>query len=64
MNGITAVSSHELSYDDAVGEFLDYIREYRSFSKSTVKAYGTDMHRHAHVPRVPGEASWECAPAG
>jgi len=32
-----------LSYDQAVAEFLDYLREYRSFSAATVKAYGTDM---------------------
>jgi len=31
------------SYDDAVKEFLDYIRDYRSFSGLTVRAYGTDM---------------------
>ena len=31
------------SYDDAVKEFLNYIRDYRSFSGLTVRAYGTDM---------------------
>ena len=38
-----ARESSGLSYDRGVAEFLDYLREYRSFSKSTVKAYGTDM---------------------
>ena len=31
------------SYDEAVKEFLNYIRDYRSFSGLTVRAYGTDM---------------------
>ena len=35
----------ELSYDDAVEQFLDYLREYRSFSASTVRAYGTDLRK-------------------
>jgi site-specific recombinase XerD len=34
-----------ISYDDAVEQFLDYLREYRSFSSSTVRAYGTDLRR-------------------
>jgi site-specific recombinase XerD len=36
-------TTNELSYDDAVKEFLNYIRDYRSFSGLTVRAYGTDM---------------------
>lgn len=47
-----------ISYDDAVEQFLDYLREYRSFSPSTVRAYGTDLRmlreflesRLGHVP--------------
>ena len=36
-------TTNEPSYDDAVKEFLTYIRDYRSFSGLTVRAYGTDM---------------------
>jgi len=36
-------TTNEPSYDDAVKEFLNYIRDYRSFSGLTVRAYGTDM---------------------
>ena len=28
-----AAATNVLSYDDAVAEFLDYLKEYRSFSK-------------------------------
>jgi len=38
-----AVAEQGLSYDDAVSEFLDYLKDYRSFSPSTVRAYGTDL---------------------
>jgi len=38
-----AAATNELSYDDAVAEFLDYLKEYRSFSRWTVRAYGTDL---------------------
>jgi integrase/recombinase XerC len=38
-----AATTDGLSYDDAVREFLSYIRDYRSFSGLTVRAYGTDM---------------------
>jgi site-specific recombinase XerD len=31
------------SYDEAVREFLEYLRDYRSFSRMTVRAYGTDL---------------------
>ena len=43
MSETAAVAEHELSYDQAVMEFLDYLKEYRSFSKWTVRAYGTDL---------------------
>ena len=33
----------QITYDDAVKEFLNYIRDYRSFSGLTVRAYGTVM---------------------
>ena len=36
-------TTNEPSYDEAVKEFLNYIRDYRSFSGLTVRAYGTDM---------------------
>ncbi len=36
-------TTNERSYDEAVKEFLNYIRDYRSFSGLTVRAYGTDM---------------------
>jgi len=47
-----------LSYDDTVREFLSYLKDYRSFSALTVRAYGTDMrmlreflkHRLGRVP--------------
>jgi len=32
-----------ISYDDAVKEFIAYLKEYRSFSPLTVRAYGVDM---------------------
>jgi len=32
-----------LGFDGAVREFLDYLRDYRSFSRMTVRAYGTDL---------------------
>jgi site-specific recombinase XerD len=32
-----------ISYDEAVREFIAYVKEYRSFSQLTVRAYGTDM---------------------
>ncbi len=32
-----------ISYDEAVREFIAYLKEYRSFSPLTVKAYGVDM---------------------
>lgn len=38
-----ATAATEITYDDAVKEFLTYIRDYRSFSGLTVRAYGTDM---------------------
>jgi len=38
-----AATTDGLSYDDAVKEFLSYIKDYRSFSGLTVRAYGTDM---------------------
>jgi len=41
----TTTAEQELSYDDAVAQFLDYLKEYRSFSPSTVRAYGTDLRR-------------------
>ena len=55
-----------VSYDEAVAEFLDYLREYRSFSGSTVRAYGTDLRtfraflegRLGRVP-TPGEITRE-----
>ncbi len=43
MSETAAVAEQELSYDEAVAEFLDYLKEYRSFSKWTVRAYGTDL---------------------
>jgi integrase/recombinase XerC len=50
---------NELSYDEAVAGFLDYLKEYRSFSPWTVRAYATDLRmlreflekRLGHVPR-------------
>ena len=38
-----AATTDGLSYDQAVAEFLDYLKEYRSFSQWTVRAYGTDL---------------------
>jgi len=38
-----AAAEQELSYEEAVAGFLDYLKEYRSFSKWTVRAYGTDL---------------------
>jgi len=38
-----AVAEQELSYEEAVAGFLDYLKEYRSFSQWTVRAYGTDL---------------------
>jgi site-specific recombinase XerD len=38
-----ATATKGLSYDGAVREFLDYLRDYRSFSRMTVRAYGTDL---------------------
>jgi site-specific recombinase XerD len=38
-----AAATNELSYDEAVAGFLDYLREYRSFSPWTVRAYATDL---------------------
>jgi hypothetical protein len=38
-------TTNELSYDEAVKEFLNYIRDYRSFSGLTVRAYGTECAR-------------------
>ena len=32
-----------ISYDQAVKEFLDYVRHYRGYSPLTVRAYGTDL---------------------
>ena len=54
-----AATTDGLSYDEAVAEFLDYLKEYRSFSKWTVRAYGTDLrmlrefleNRVGRVPR-------------
>ena len=43
MSEVTAAAKHELSYDEAVAEFLDYLKEYRSFSPWTARAYGTDL---------------------
>jgi len=43
MSETAAVAEQELSYDEAVAEFLDYVKEYRSFSQWTVRAYGTDL---------------------
>jgi site-specific recombinase XerD len=59
MSEATAPAKHELSYDQAVAEFVDYLTEYRSFSKWTVRAYGTDLrmlrefleNRVGRVPR-------------
>jgi integrase/recombinase XerC len=55
-----------ISYDGAVKEFIAYVREYRSFSQLTVRAYGTDMRvlrqfleeRLGRVP-APGEITRE-----
>ena len=33
----------QLSYDDAVREFIAYLKDYRSFSPLTVRAYGVDL---------------------
>lgn len=54
----TATAEQELSYDDAVAQFLDYLKEYRSFSPSTVRAYDTDLRKlreflEKRVGRVP-----------
>ena len=38
-----ATAEKGLSYDEAVAQFLDYLKEYRSFSRWTVRAYGTDL---------------------
>jgi len=59
MSEATAAAKHELSYDDAVTQFLDYLKEYRSFSPWTARAYGTDLrmlrefleNRVGRVPR-------------
>ena len=53
-----ATAEKGLSYDDTVREFLSYLKDYRSFSALTVRAYGTDMrmlrefleHRTGRVP--------------
>ena len=53
-----ATAEKGLSYDDTVREFLSYLKDYRSFSALTVRAYGTDMrmlreflrHRLGRVP--------------
>jgi len=53
-----AAAEKGLSYDDTVREFLSYLKDYRSFSSLTVRAYGTDMrmlrefleHRLGRVP--------------
>jgi site-specific recombinase XerD len=53
-----ATAEERLSYDDTVREFLSYLKDYRSFSALTVRAYGTDMrmlreflkHRLGRVP--------------
>ena len=37
MSEMTAAAEGELSYDGAVAEFLDYVKEYRSFSTWTVR---------------------------
>jgi len=34
-----------ISFDDAVGEFLKYLRGYRHYSPVTVKAYGLDLRQ-------------------
>jgi len=34
---------NDLSYDEAMAGFLDYLKEYRSFSPWTVRAYATDL---------------------
>jgi len=57
-------TTNELSYDDAVKEFLSYIRDYRSFSGLTVRAYGTDMRMlraflEKRLGRVPSEITRE-----
>ena len=59
MSETAAAAERELDYDQAVGEFVDYLTEYRSFSKWTVRAYGTDLrmlrefleNRVGRVPR-------------
>jgi site-specific recombinase XerD len=47
-----------LSYDEAVKEFIAYLKEYRSFSLLTVKAYGVDLrmlreYLESRLGRVP-----------
>jgi site-specific recombinase XerD len=61
MGGADMSEASQLSYDDAVKEFLSYIRDYRSFSALTVRAYGTDMRMfreflESRLGRVPSPA--------
>jgi site-specific recombinase XerD len=43
MSETAEIAERELDYDEAVAGFLDYLKEYRSFSPWTVRAYATDL---------------------
>jgi site-specific recombinase XerD len=50
-----------IGYDQAVKEFLDYVRHYRGYSPLTVRAYGTDLRMfrkflESRLGRVPAPA--------
>ena len=56
-----AAATNELSYDEAVQEFLSYLKDYRSFSPFTIRAYATDMRMfreflEKRLGRVPAPA--------
>jgi site-specific recombinase XerD len=59
MSETAEIAERELDYDEAVAGFLDYLKEYRSFSPWTVRAYATDLRmlreflerRLGHVPK-------------
>jgi len=55
MSETAAVAEQELSYEEAVAGFLGYLKEYRSFSQWTVRAYGTDLRMlREFLERKPG----------
>lgn len=43
MSETATVAEHELTFDEAVPKFVDYLASYRSYSPSTVGAYRRDL---------------------